>query len=184
MSNSFFLVLQQSPSICRSSSLSLLLLLYSQWVFHISISWWSFTRVWVTASLFWSLGLFSISEWSQKCYSLDGLDSSSDFQLFQLFFQVFGGPFQALPLQLVSMSPLCSTAFLVFWQGLSTCLFFFHFYSLVHWDGKIYAMESSLFCCWLSLCLVLWLELSDLFISQNPREFYASHSPGQILVCA
>ena len=30
------------------------------WVFHISLSWWSFTGVWRTASLLKSLGLFSV----------------------------------------------------------------------------------------------------------------------------
>ena len=36
-------------------------------------------------------------------------------------------------------------------------------------------------CCWLSLALVVWLGLDDPFVSQDPREFYASHFPGQIL---
>ena len=40
------------------------------------------------------------------------------------------------------------------------------------------------FFCWLSLGLVIGLRLGDLFISQNPRELCASHSPGWILGCA
>ena len=35
-----------------------------------------------------------------------------------------------------------------------------------------------------SLGLIFWPGSGDLFVSQNPREFYASHSPGMILVCA
>ena len=33
---------------------------YSFWVFHVSVSWWSFNGVWVTASLLKSPGLFSV----------------------------------------------------------------------------------------------------------------------------
>ena len=36
--------------------------------------------------------------------------------------------------------------------------------------------------CWLSLSLVVWPIFSDLFLSQNPRELWASHSPGQRLI--
>ena len=38
----------------------LLIIIYSFWVFHISISWWFFSGVSVTASLLKSLGLFSV----------------------------------------------------------------------------------------------------------------------------
>ena len=34
----------------------------------------------------------------------------------------------------------------------------------------------------LSPGLVFWL--GDLLASQNPREFYGSHSPGWVLICA
>ena len=45
--------------------LSLILFLYINiyyflWIFHISVSWWSFTVIWVRASLFRSPGLFSV----------------------------------------------------------------------------------------------------------------------------
>ena len=33
-------------------------------------------------------------------------------------------------------------------------------------------------------CLVVWLRLGDLFVSQDPREFYASHFLGRVLVCS
>ena len=39
------------------------------------------------------------------------------------------------------------------------------------------------FCCWLSRGLVFWLRLGDLFVSQNPREFYVSHFLRMILIC-
>ena len=40
------------------------------------------------------------------------------------------------------------------------------------------------FFCWLSIGLLVWPGLGDLFVSQNAKEFYATLSPGQILVCA
>ena len=51
------------PSICKfpfHQLLLLLLLFYSLRVFHINISWWSFTRVWETASFPKSPGPFSV----------------------------------------------------------------------------------------------------------------------------
>ena len=63
-------------------SLLLLLLLFIPWeFFHISVSWWSFTGVWVTASLLKSPGLFSIFWLISIFISLDGLHSSADFQV-------------------------------------------------------------------------------------------------------
>ena len=37
---------------------------------------------------------------------------------------------------------------------------------------------------WLSLGLVVWPRLDNPFLSQNPKEFWASHAPGQIQGCA
>ena len=55
------------------------------------------------------------------CCRLDGLDSSSNFQLFQPTFQAFGRSFQVCQSRLSSQSLSCSMAFIVLWQGLSTC---------------------------------------------------------------
>ena len=38
----------------------IIIIIYFMRAFHISVSWWSFTRVWVTASLLKSPGLFSV----------------------------------------------------------------------------------------------------------------------------
>ena len=59
---------------------------YSLQVFHISLSWWSFTGFWATASF---QGPFRYSSRSQEC-SLNGLDSSSDYNFFQSSFKSFG----------------------------------------------------------------------------------------------
>ena len=57
--------------------------------FYASVCWWFSTEVWVTASLLNSLGLF-FSGWSQQCSILDGLHSSSYFQVLQYLYQWFG----------------------------------------------------------------------------------------------
>ena len=48
------------PQVLLLLSLLLILLLFSLRVFHINVSWWSFTGVCVWASLPWSLGIFSV----------------------------------------------------------------------------------------------------------------------------
>ena len=55
---------------------------YFFWVFHTSVSWWFFTGVWVTASLFKFPGHFSVFWPISKCWSLDALHLSSEFQVF------------------------------------------------------------------------------------------------------
>ena len=85
---------------------------------------------------------------------------------------------------------------------------FSQFYPVVSRHGKVHYSAASLFfrlfisiflffglfvfgggCfvfffCWLSQGLVVWPRLGDPFVSQNPKEFCASHFPGQILGCA
>ena len=59
-------------------------------------------------------GLQDSSQYSvrfHQCCSLDGLDSSSDFQFFQSSSHVFGGLLHAHQLQLLLLWPSCSTAF-------------------------------------------------------------------------
>ena len=77
--------------------------------------------------------------------SLEGLDSSSKFQVFLSLFKSLLGPFQVCQLQLVSPSPSCCVPFLFF--------FFFFFFLLLllllllldkncYWNHKI-AKESD-----------------------------------------
>ena len=68
-----------SPPFRIKSYTLFIIIIYSLRVFHISVSWWSFTEVWVTASLLKSPGLISVF-WarSQLCSSL-----SSYFQILQ-----------------------------------------------------------------------------------------------------
>ena len=54
---------------------------------------------------------------------------------------------------------------------------FFHFNSVVCQSSQFSKFSDF---CWLSLSLVVWCTLNDQFVSQNPKEFCASHSLGRI----
>ena len=113
-----------------------------------------------------SSSLQDISQYSgrsQHCYSLHGLQSTSYFQVLQslqglrtyLSFHLLS----VLPYnQPYNQSPLFGRFSFFF-------LFFFFF---------------SLFC-WLSLGVVVCPRLGDPFVSQNPKDFYASHFLERIL---
>ena len=49
-----------SSDICKFQKSVIIIIIISIGVFHISVSWWSFTGVWVTARLLKSPGLFSV----------------------------------------------------------------------------------------------------------------------------
>ena len=77
---------------------------------------------------------------------------------------------------------------------------FFQFSSVFSRDRKVHYSAGSLYVCvcvcvcvcacvcvcvcWLSRGLIVWPRLGNPFLSQNPRNVCASHSPGQILGCA
>ena len=82
---------------------------------------------------------------------------------------------------------LSSSCFIVFFKNLFckvlvfiSIFAFFWFYSVVCRDYKVPYSASFLFFCWLSLGLVVWPRLGDLFVSRNPRELCAFHSWGRI----
>ena len=83
----------------------------------------------------------------------------------------------------ISPSPSCLIVFFfkVLWQALRNHLFFsllWFFPFVVFRDREVHNTASSVFFCWCSLNLVFWVGFGDLNVSQNPKEFYASHSPG------
>ena len=97
------------------------------------------------------------------------------------------GLFWVHELQMVSPSLSCVIVFFQFHeQGLRTYLsFHFLLILLCYVPGR----QSQLFGRFfffrrLSQGLVVWPRLEDLFLCQNRREFYASHSWGQILDCS
>ena len=71
--------------------------------------------------------------------------------------------------------------FLYWYTTLISLFVFFDFSSVVCLDDKFYNTAGSLFCL---VNYLYWPRLGDLFVSQNPREFHAPHSLGEILVCS
>ena len=149
-----------------------LLLFYSLQVFHTSVSWWSFTRIWVSS------GLQDSSQYSgqsQQCCSLNCLDSSSDFQLFQFPFQSFGDSSKHTKYNWYHHHPPVPQFLLVLRQGLSICLSFhfllFSLCGLLEW--KIHYMTSSFFffSFLLALGLVYGPELGNILYLIIPENF-------------
>ena len=76
----------------------------------------------------------------------------------------------------------CSIVSSALKQGSDIIPPFLKFYYMVCWGSRVhYSAGSLFFFCWLSLCMVAWPILIDPFVSQNPRELCASHSPRLIL---
>ena len=82
-------------------------------------------------------------------YCLGGLDSSSDYQLLQTPYHVFGNHSErTYVLQLSPQSPSCSKSFFSSWASLrymSVFLVFFDFQSLIYKDGKVWYSPNLLF---------------------------------------
>ena len=139
----------------------------------------------MTESLLKSPGFFFVFWPISKYCSLIGLHLSSYFQVLQSMFQSFGDRHERANYNWyhhhvhVAQFFHSSTKVHVF----ISLFAFFQSYPEVSWNGKGHSLASSLFC-WLSLGLVIWLRLSDPFVSQHPREDRAFHFPGQILGCA
>ena len=91
-------------------------------------------------NLYRSPGLFSV-----YC-SLDDLNSSSDFQSLQFFFQVFWACSKQINYNCYHHYLHVPQIFLVLWQGPTICLYFlFHFQFVIRWNGKVQLTVSSLF---------------------------------------
>ena len=149
------------------------------WAFYTRISRLASTEVWVTASFLRFPG------WSEQCCRPDGLYSFSDFHLFEFPIQSFGNCSKHTNYNWYHHHPHIPQVFLVLWQGLSICLsFYFLLFSL----GGVLEYQNPLngkfsFSCKLALCLFFKLGLGDPSVSQNLREFHASHFLGRVLVC-
>ena len=86
--------------------------------FHSRISWWYFIIFWVSS------GIQDSPEYSGRLCDLNGLISSSDFQLFQSPFQSFGDRSNSTHYNWYHHHSQILELFLVLWQGLSICLSF------------------------------------------------------------
>ena len=98
---------------------------------------------------------------------------------------IFWWLYWAHQLQLVSPSPSCSIfSFCSLVRSRYLSLFLLSF-SFILWSVGVAksTIQQVLFCWWLSQGLVVWPRLGDSFMSQNPREFWASQFPGRILGC-
>ena len=124
--------------------LIIIIIIYSLRVFHLSFSWWSFTKVWVTASFLMSQGLFSVF------WPISIMLSFGWSPLVLLF------PIPPVPLiilrwlyqeQQLQMSHSCSTIFSIPSKAdvLIFLFTFFQFYSVVSCNSKIHNFASSLF---------------------------------------
>ena len=150
-------------------------------IFHISVSWWSFTGDWVTASLLKSPGLFSVF-WP--------------FSIKQLFgWSPLGRQLPNLPGPLIITVPkapitigIIVTMFCSFFQFSSkvevlVSLFtFFQFYSVVSRDSKVDNFADFLsfffFFGWLLQSLVFWPRLGDPFVYKSPIGVCVCHFLG------
>ena len=102
------------------------------------------------------------------------------------------------PLQLVSTSFSCSIVFFSSLARSKYLSFFSLFFSFTLWSTGtaksiifqlllfiyLFILFFFFFFFWLSLGVVVWLRLDDLFVYESFWEFCASHSPGRILCCA
>ena len=113
------------------------------------------------------------------------------FPVLSVFFLKILGPFQVQHLQSVSPSLSCSrVCFLVVWQNPSICLYFRFFKIFTRRSvgtGKSTKWQVLFFFFFLFietgsglLAVIRW----SVYVYQSPKEFYASHSLGRILVHA
>ena len=104
-------------------------ILKSQRIFHPSVSGWSFTEIWVTASL--------LSHQDSSQYFCDRHSGWFWFLFWfpipLVFFSSLRRPFQAHQLELISPSLSYSTAFLIFRQGLNYH-YLFAFFDFLLWS--------------------------------------------------
>ena len=93
--------------------------------------------------------------------------------LISIFTGVFSNPFGTFT---NAPSITIITVTVMFYSFLSSLaksvnfLAFFHNYSIICWNNKIHQI-SCFFFSWFALSLVIWPELGDPFVSQNPIDF-------------
>ena len=79
--------------------------------------------------------------------------------------------------------PSYSTTFSVPWQDANICLSFCFLLFLVCCLLECQnPLDDKFFSFWLMFGLIFWLRSGDPLVSQSPREFYAFHFLGQMLI--
>ena len=158
-----------TDSRCMSTSVSLLQSFCFLRGFHISVSWWSFARVWVTASLLKSPGLFSVF-W--PICSLDGHHTSTYFQILQSLYQSFGDCIEStnyywhnrhfhVP-QFFQFPSKVEVLILLF--------AFFQFYFVIRWDSRVHNSANPLLLLISFIIILIW----DFFTSALADVFHWS----------
>ena len=121
----------------------------------------------------WSL---SDSEFPQVTKTLISIlvdfSSAGWFQFFpssSVYLVSFPGLFQGPHLLLVSLSPSCSTAFSVLWQGPGICvafcfIFYFYFHSIVCWYNKIHKTKVLFI---LIIIIIIIIIITERYINQE-----------------
>ena len=103
------------------------------------------------------------SDWSPQCCNLDGIDSFSDFQVFQTPFQDIWNHFKGTTNNWHFHQP---HRLLFYFSGKAQVFIylfaFFYFPSVVCWNGNIHLTTRS---------MVSWPGSGDPSRSQNPRDF-------------
>ena len=132
-------------------------------------------------SILRSPGLFSLF-WP-ILITLDGLDSSSDFQLFLPPYQAFEDRSKRASYNWYHRYSQVPQFFSSLARSKYFSLFAFIF-SLCGRLGRQNPRCNFSFFLLSSIGLIFWLGLEDQFVSQNPSEFYASHFPRRIPVGA
>ena len=164
--------------------LSLLLSLISSKVSPTCVTWWFFTRVWVTETLFKSPGLFSVFRPISTLLCLDGLHWFSYFQILQSLYQSFGDCTERINQNWFHRHFHVSQLFSSLARFRCLSLFSVLSSGQSEWQSPLFCRFSFFFFCRLSLGLVVWPKLGDQFVSQNPCEICVSHFPVRILGCA
>ena len=133
-------------------------------VFHISFSWWSFTRFWVIASLLKSPGLFLVF-WPFSIILLFWMistrpptsNSSSPFNI----------PLVTVPKAPITIDIIVTGMFHSFFNSLARSKYlsfffpFFQFYSVVSRDSKVDNFTNSLFLLLISIMVRVFFQWSE-----------------------
>ena len=151
-------------------------LFYTLRIFQICVSWWSFTGVWVTASLFRYQDSSEYSSQSLQCRCLDVHESSFDLQTLQSFSKLLG----TVPSSSTIIGVTVTFLFRSLFSSLtSICRFFASFPPSIYPSKRQNPRDSkSLF-----FLLTNW-KWGIFWLLKISREFYTSHSLEQILFYA
>ena len=116
-------------------------------VFHINVSWWAFTGVWMTVSLLKSPGLFSVFLLILIILSFGWSPLVLLFPSFLVSLLILWALSLVHQTQLVSPSPLCSIAYKFSTKVLAliSLVAFFYFHSVVCRNGKVNYSAGSVF---------------------------------------